>query len=386
MEGDTGDDVLNGGNGADRLLGGFGQADVANYSDRTTPVVVNLADTARDGGAEDGIGDRITDTEDIWGGSAADTLTGDAQSNTLFGGLGADSLVGGAGLDYADYSDATTPIAVHLGDPTVGIQGRAGEGDTITADVEGVFGGSAADTLTGTGAANFIAAGPGDDLILPGGGADTVLGEGGNDTIDTNDGVADVVDCGAGVDALTADSLDVNLGCESITVIAAPPVVQPVKPPIVQPVTEPVAALPPGLGFLATVANGSGAVTVRTTCVNGPCNGRLVLTTTVRTKTGTKSIVVGTTNFVAATGTRDNISVALTPAGKRMLTRAKRLSVSVKLLTIKGAAIIRSRTRKLVLLQPATVKRIAEIVDQLARSHARHAAIPRWWPGSLMAS
>jgi Ca2+-binding RTX toxin-like protein len=59
-------------------------------------------------------------------------------------------------------------------------------------------------------------AGRGNDDITPGAGMDLVNAQGGNDTISARDGTRDTIDCGAGVDKVTADNVDVVKGCEYV--------------------------------------------------------------------------------------------------------------------------------------------------------------------------
>ena len=100
-----------------------------------------------------------------------------------------------------------------------------GERDNVRGDVERVTGGRGNDSITGNDAANTFSGGDGDDTINGGGGADVIEGGRGNDTLHGNagndnifggigndnlfgdedndflharDGLADVVDGGAG--------------------------------------------------------------------------------------------------------------------------------------------------------------------------------------------
>ena len=97
LVGGDGDDQLNGGAGNDVLTGGAGN-DTASYAEVTTAVTVNLATTAQQNTGGGGR-DTLTTIENVVGGSANDTLTGDANANRLEGGAGADLLTGGAGND-----------------------------------------------------------------------------------------------------------------------------------------------------------------------------------------------------------------------------------------------------------------------------------------------
>ena len=62
--------------------------------------------------------DTIKNIENVYGGSGADTLTGDGLANVLYGGSGNDLLKGGAGadtlngggdIDTADYATRRPP-------------------------------------------------------------------------------------------------------------------------------------------------------------------------------------------------------------------------------------------------------------------------------------
>jgi WD40-like Beta Propeller Repeat/RTX calcium-binding nonapeptide repeat (4 copies) len=77
--------------------------------------------------------------------------------------------------------------------------------------------GAAAKTIKGTKRADVILGTSGNDTILPGPGADTVVAGDGNDVINSVDGFRDVIVCGAGVDRVTADQLDVTRECEVVT-------------------------------------------------------------------------------------------------------------------------------------------------------------------------
>ncbi len=97
LNGEAGDDLLNGGAGNDVMSGGAGN-DTVSYADVTTALTVNLATTAQQNTGGGGR-DTLSTIENVIGGSAADTLTGDANANRLDGGAGNDVLVGGAGND-----------------------------------------------------------------------------------------------------------------------------------------------------------------------------------------------------------------------------------------------------------------------------------------------
>jgi uncharacterized protein DUF11/hemolysin type calcium-binding protein len=107
----------------------------------------------------------------LFGGEGADVLDGDGGDDTLSGGDGRDRLFGGAGNDR-------------------------------------VLGGAKGDELHGD---------TGDDQLFPGTGRDRVWGGAGNDVISARDGSRDVIDCGPGLDRVTADRRDRLRGCERVT-------------------------------------------------------------------------------------------------------------------------------------------------------------------------
>ncbi|MGL4962773.1 MAG: calcium-binding protein [Inquilinus sp.] len=119
LYGGAGSDVLEGGADADRLDGGDGGGvegvgvDIADYSNGSTGVVVNLfAGTASGGDAQ---GDTLFGIENLSGSQGNDSLVGDSGRNglqggngndVLIGGRGDDDLTGGAGADRFLYIDA----------------------------------------------------------------------------------------------------------------------------------------------------------------------------------------------------------------------------------------------------------------------------------------
>ena len=184
LNGGTGNDVIEGREGADFLTGGGNSVDPA-------------------------AGD-VAGTDELYGGDGDDTLMdgdGDTPAN-----VGADTIKGGprtaaeaAGssdtVTYADdrqYATRTAGVTVDLG-VTTATQGQSGEGDTISG-VENVVGTDQGDDLTGSGVSNTISAG------------------GGEDTVDTADTVSDTVDCGTAADSLTRDTADLDVvECENVS-------------------------------------------------------------------------------------------------------------------------------------------------------------------------
>ena len=79
-------------------------------------------------------------------------------------------------------------------------------------------GGSGADALSGDAGDDIVSGGDGPDVLTGGLGVDDVSGDAGDDDIRVRDGIRDVVRCGAGTDAVDADTLDeIDADCEAPT-------------------------------------------------------------------------------------------------------------------------------------------------------------------------
>jgi len=220
--------------------------DLIGYDKATSGVVVDMAD----GVANDG---RPGDRENIAGGfehvngsSFRDTLFGTPGPDGIAGGLerdiiaggggddffysavkdGADDYHGGPGSDSIEYFGRTLPLTVQL-DNTAN-DGEAGEADNVRSNVENVFGGSGADTLSsfsafsrleGRGSADRLNGGDGPDTLVGGPGGDSLEAGAGNDVVDARDGEPDFVDCGTEADTLSRDTGEGTVkGCESVQV------------------------------------------------------------------------------------------------------------------------------------------------------------------------
>ena len=127
--GNTGDDVLNGGDGMD----------TADFSG-TVGVTVNLNITTAQA---TGYGnDTLTSIENVRTGAGADTIIGDANNNVFFDGGGADTYTGNAGDDTVSYATATAGVVVNLALTTA--QAASTGGDILTG-IENVIGSAVAD-------------------------------------------------------------------------------------------------------------------------------------------------------------------------------------------------------------------------------------------------
>ncbi|MCK0126924.1 M10 family metallopeptidase C-terminal domain-containing protein [Gelidibacter sp. F2691] len=149
------------------------------------------------GGSDRLIGLNGDDT--LSGGAGADRLEGGYGNDVLIGGAGGDQLFGGAGYDLADYRGSTSAVRLDLRSKS---GWGAAAGDSYVG-VEGVYGGTGADTLKGNSANNRFYGNKGNDLLLGRNGADKLYGNAG----------ADVLKGGAGADRLYGhDGNDVMTG------------------------------------------------------------------------------------------------------------------------------------------------------------------------------
>ncbi len=166
LTGDDGDDLLQGGSGADTLSGDAGK----DYLD---------------------------------GGAGADTLDGGDDDDILVGGAGADVLKGGDGRDSASYFNSAEGVTIDLAGHTA--HGGDAEGDTYES-IEIVEGSNHDDVLLGAGSDDAFVGNQGADSLVGGAGKDVLFGNDGNDTLDGGAG-NDTMVGGLGDDTYYVDSL-----------------------------------------------------------------------------------------------------------------------------------------------------------------------------------
>ncbi len=246
------DNTINGGKGADRITGGDGNdmlfggdgndsydegaakngndligddpasaanedpgSDTVLYTARTNAVVVDLDGAADDGEPASPAETDNVNTENVWGGAGADTITGSASDNVIAGNAGADTLDGAAGTDTADYSADTAGVKVNLA--TQAASGGDAEGDTI-ANFENATGGAGGDSLTGTDSENVLIGNAGNDRLVGRGANDTMRGGAGKDTVNYSASASVVVvNLKTGVGAGIAVGRDTLAGIENAT-------------------------------------------------------------------------------------------------------------------------------------------------------------------------
>ena len=132
MTADDGNDLIDGGFGADTLHGGAG-TDTVSYAGALSPVTVDLDGNADDGGPNEK--DRVeADVERVIGGPFGDHLTAISGTHTLDGGAGDDVLTGGTGTDTLNGGPGNDVLNGGVGNDTL----RGGDG-IDTADYTGRF-------------------------------------------------------------------------------------------------------------------------------------------------------------------------------------------------------------------------------------------------------
>jgi uncharacterized repeat protein (TIGR01451 family) len=142
-----------------------------------------------------------------FGGRGDDVLFGSTFGDRLFGRQGRDLLRGRAGNDCLWGGEGNDVLDGDGGDDSLwGGDGR-----------DRLFGGSGRDRILGAAKADELHGDTGDDQLFPGSGRDRVWGGPGNDAISARDGSRDVIECGAGLDRVTADRRDRLRGCERVT-------------------------------------------------------------------------------------------------------------------------------------------------------------------------
>jgi Ca2+-binding RTX toxin-like protein len=258
ITGDGNSNTITGGSGADTLLGGDGDDTIVYDANdvledggagndtlvvnQSTATTVNLTLTA-----DQVVGPNQTinfENVDGSGSTGILTLIGDAGANVLKSGTGADTISGGAGddsityglLDIADggtgndtlvlnQTVATTANLTNTADQVTGsgtsinFENLNGTGSTAALTLTGdansniLNGGLVNDTLNGGAGNDTLSGGAGDDFVSGGLGVDSIYGGDGNDTLSVRDGedaVGEIIDGGAGTNALELGNVDIS--------------------------------------------------------------------------------------------------------------------------------------------------------------------------------
>ncbi len=160
------------------------------------------------GGRIDGLVDLGAGNDSFLGGDWAEfVMGGEGEDDLSFGagrdrfiaqdGDGDDDIDGSSDIDIYDARQVTTQIIANLG---TGLVRNAGATDTLVG-IEQIWGGSAADILTGSRAANLLRGEAGDDSLSGGSGNDRLIGGNDNDRLVGDDG-NDILQGGSGVDLI----------------------------------------------------------------------------------------------------------------------------------------------------------------------------------------
>jgi Ca2+-binding RTX toxin-like protein len=176
--GDDGADTLRAGNGTDLLYGGTGADSIDAGAANNTVYGDDGADTLRAGNG----------TDLLYGGSGADDIDAGAGNNTVYGGDDADRLITNSGFDLLYGGAGADFINVGAGNNTV-------------------YGDDGADTLRSGNESDLLYGGTGADSIDAGAGINTVYGDDGDDTLIADNG-NDMMDGGAGADSMAGGSGD----------------------------------------------------------------------------------------------------------------------------------------------------------------------------------
>lgn len=165
LSGDTGDNIIEGGAGAD-LMGGREGFDTLSYASSSARVIINLSNGTASGG--DATGDSFNLFEAVLGSAYNDILNGGNGDQTIEGGLGNDQMNGGNGYDTLSYQRATNAVTVNL------LAGTAtGMGNDTVLNFDRVLGSDFNDSLTGDAGDNTLVGGLGNDQLNGGDGSDT---------------------------------------------------------------------------------------------------------------------------------------------------------------------------------------------------------------------
>ena len=223
------DNIISGGAGADTLSGGAGNdvyfvgaGDVVNEQSgggidtiRTTLDTYTLGANVENltfvgTGNFTGTGNALDNV--ISGGIGNDTLDGGAGDDILVGGAGADTLRGGVGNDVYVVDDAADVVVELANEGTDSVK-SALNSYTLGSNLENLFFVGTGDfTGTGNELDNLIFGGAGNDTLSGGAGNDALIGGAGSDTFVFGAGFGNdqIVDFSSGQDKIQIDGLFAN--------------------------------------------------------------------------------------------------------------------------------------------------------------------------------
>lgn len=213
LVGNVGNDTLSGGEGQDAYFGGVG-TDTLDFSEESNAFEVHLSSTHDNPGIIEGHANSsdghevVRDVENVWLGSANDTITGSSKGNELSGGGGRDLIRGLGGNDRLEGGDGKDTLEGGNGnDLMYGLSGN----DEMSGDSgnDSLYGGIGNDDLGGGNGNDFLNGQDGKDTLDGGLGTDTVSGGDGDDVIFASVGLDDL-DGGHGVDTLDYTNIPIG--------------------------------------------------------------------------------------------------------------------------------------------------------------------------------
>ena len=222
LAGDAGDNILDGGLGADKMYGGEGNDTyyVDNISDEITEVANGGVDTVVTTLASYVLAEGVENVEMAMEYTA--TLIGNTEDNTVMAGSGNNTIDGMSGRDTVVYASALAAVTIDL--TLTSSQGTGGSGADRLISIENLVGSGYNDQLAGNALANSLSGGAGSDVLDGALGNDTLIGGKGDDTL--KGGLGDDTyqfDRGDGADLIieddsTADNLDILVFGDGIEV------------------------------------------------------------------------------------------------------------------------------------------------------------------------
>ena len=126
--------------------------------------------------------------------AATTSSRGAAATTSLKAVPGSDNIDGGTGSDTADYGDKAVSVRVVLHGAASAVVKVGGVNEDTIRNVENVYGGAAADALTGDAGANVLVGRDGNDGLVGSGGNDVLQGGAGRDRLDGGAGASDTAD------------------------------------------------------------------------------------------------------------------------------------------------------------------------------------------------
>ena len=204
------DDVLDGGLGADTMIGGVG--DDLYYVDSADDLVVELAGEGYDAiistAGNYTMADNVeevnlvgTDAQTVIGNDTSNTIIGSDAANLIIDGSGDDTIYGWDGNDAIKAGLGADEVLAGLGDDVV--FGDLDMGNTVSfGGNDTIYGEAGNDTLAGGAGNDYLSGGSDNDSVIGGIGDDRLFGLTGNDTL-----YGDVIPDGTNVELGGNDSL-----------------------------------------------------------------------------------------------------------------------------------------------------------------------------------